>query len=458
MESRWWRHDPSLRTAMLVAAAIRVVPMLLWIRKPCIRDECTYEELANAILAGDGMVGTQGWLWAPAYPYLMALHGAITGFPASVQVTQLFAALGTMWMLHELTDGLAGRRAARIAAWMYGLNPTMVFYACSQWSECLYAALLLGSVLAVRWARRDEGADDAVPRGWLPGALVGVCVLFRGVATYILPIFALALLVGRARAGRAWADVAAMGLAAALVVAPYSAYASRKFDGLVISDRTMGQMMWLGNNSFPPMTFDQGNGTLTPAQYDAAIAVGRDHCPTPKDPVRQDACETARGVAWIRANPQAFLARVPLRVAQLLNPHSFLTRHLRWGRWSGMPDQLDELLIALVPLFSLVTLAGGTIGFFARSRAAPWYAVVSGGIVLYHVAAIAVLAGLTRYRVPLEPLWSVYAAMLLAEPKDTVTRFLDGSRWSVLGAFVLVVLLGLMAWFLPTGWPSWGSW
>jgi hypothetical protein len=72
--------------------------------------------------------------------------------------------------------------------------------------------------------------------------------------------------------------------------------------------------------------------------------------------------------------------------------------------------------------------------------------------------AIAVLAGLTRYRVPLEPLWSIYAAALLAHPRDTLARFTDGRPWSVFGTFVLVVLLGLMAWFLPAGWPSWGSW
>ena len=29
---------------------------------------------------------------------------------------------------------------------------------------------------------------------------------------------------------------------------PYSTYASKKFGSFMISDRTLGQMMWLGNN------------------------------------------------------------------------------------------------------------------------------------------------------------------------------------------------------------------
>ena len=45
-------------------------------------------------------------------------------------------------------------------------------------------------------------------------------------------------------------------------MAPYSIYISKKMDAMVISDRTLGQMMWLGNNTFDPITFDYGNGQL----------------------------------------------------------------------------------------------------------------------------------------------------------------------------------------------------
>lgn len=446
----WWRNR-HLWATLVVAAALRIVPMLVWLDKPCVRDECTYMDLAERLLAGEGMVGTHGWLWAPAYPALMALHQYVFGYAGAIEVTQLFAALFSLVALFHLTQTHVGTRAAHIAAWLYALNPTYIFYTTSLWSETLYSALLIGGMVALGWAR--EGRPR---RAILPGVLVGLCVLFRGVATYMLPIFMLALLWQRWRDRQAWRSGLALFLAAAATVAPYSAYATHKFGEFVIADRTMGQMMYLGNNNFPPITFDYGNGALSKRAYARAIRGGRDTCAKSGNPIQKDDCEAAAGVAWIREHPDVFLARVPMRVSQLLNPHSFLTRHLRWGRWRGLPGWVDEILIVTVVGFSFTTLVGGTAGWVARGR--DWYAATTGLIVLYHVAAIAVLAGLTRYRLPLEPLWLVYAGAALAEPRATLRCFTDGSRRGIVGAAVIGILLALMARYLPAGWPTWHSW
>jgi hypothetical protein len=168
--------DRVLLTAMIVGFVLRVVPMLVWIDKPCVRDECTYEEIALAILNGRGMIGTNGWLWAPAYPLLMAIHGFIFGYPGTIQITQLVVAVVSIGMLYDIAQGELGQRAARIVAWMYALSPTLVFYTSSNWSETLYSGLLLGGILALRWAR--GGGPE---RGWAPGVFAGLCVLFRGV-------------------------------------------------------------------------------------------------------------------------------------------------------------------------------------------------------------------------------------------------------------------------------------
>ncbi len=446
----WWKDLP-LRTTVLVAGLLRAVPMIVWVDKPCVRDECTYLDLAESLLKGEGMVGTHGWLWAPAYPAVMAAHEVVFGYPGTVQITQLVMAMCSVVWLNDLAREQGGVRAGRIAAWLYALNPTLIFYTTSLWSETLYSGLLLGAMLALRWARAGGGR-----RGWLPGLLVGLCVLFRGVATYMLPIFFVALLWERWRDRAAWRGVVTCALGAVLTVAPYSAYATQKWGEFVLADRTLGQMMYLGNNTFPPITFDVGNGALSARAYERAIAGGRTTCPRDGNPIKKDDCEAAAGMAWIRANPGEFLARVPVRVAQLLNPHSLLTRHLRWGRWRGLPAWFDETLVVGIVGFSFVTLVGGTIGWFTRGRG--WYAVTAGLIVLYHVAAIAALAGLTRYRVPLEPLWLVFAGGFLASPREGWRTLWNGSARSVLGVFVTVLLLAHMLRYLPAGWPTWQSW
>jgi hypothetical protein len=449
--------------ALILGAIVRWLPLEEWSRRPCVRDECTYRALATSILRGEGMEGTKGWLWAPGYPGAIAAHAHVFGRINDVKVTQILVALLTVVLLWRFTRAHFGDRAATIAAFLFALNPTHVFYASSLWSEGFYTALLFGMVTAVGWARGQRpgaGAAQGEPpspwRGLLPGLLLGACVLFRGVATYLLPCVAIALLWGRRRHPRAWGSVAATALAATLVVAPYSAYASAKFGALVISDRTLGQMMWLGNNDFPPLTFDFGNGPLNDGERDRMTASGRRHCPFEDEPAKQDACELAAGLDWIRAHPGEFVARMPLRVAQMVNPHSLLTRNLRTGKWRGLPQWVDEAMIGLVVVLSFVVMLGGTIGLFARGRG--WFAVTGVLIVGYHVAAIACLAGLSRYRVPLEPLWMVYAAGALAEPRATWAALRE-DRPRAVGALVVGgLLLALMLWFLPTGWRSWSSW
>jgi len=130
--------------------------------------------------------------------------------------------------------------------------------------------------------------------------------------------------------------------------------------------------------------------------------------------MKRDSCETKAGFEWIKDNPEEFVRRMPLRVAQMLNPHSLMTRHLRWGDWRGLPQAVDEILILWQALWSMGVMLLGTVALLARGRGG--YGVVTGGILLYHMAAISALAGLTRYRVPLEPLLMIYGAGLPVVP------------------------------------------
>ena len=148
--------------------------------------------------------------------------------------------------------------------------------------------------------------------------------------------------------------------------------------------------------------------------------------------------------------------RMPLRVAQMLNPNSLMTRHLRWGSWRGLPQGADELLILAQACVSGFVLIGGAFALVARGRGG--HGLVTGLILLYHCAAIAALAGLTRYRVPLEPLLMVYGAGLLSRPRQVWEAFVS-EKWRIaLGVMVMAWVIPLVLWFLPAGWPWWRSW
>ena len=468
VDRRPWRYDKSLRWALLVGFLLRFVPLVTWAWDSCLRDECTYLKLADRFAQGEGMTGSAGWIWAPGYPFLMGLWEAAFGWGSGIKVVQLPVSLVACVLVYWLARHAfpEKRSVARLAAWMYAVSPHMAFFAIRLWSEVLYGTLLLGGLLLLLRSR-DEVDASPDPRaaersGWwktlITGVFGGICVLFRGVATYMLPIWMFALLWGRWRKPQAWAQVALLAVVAAATVTPYSLYASNKFEGRIVSDRTMGQMMWLGNNDFDPITFDYGNGQLSRSAFKRTKQKGRDpkECGSKKNAYTRDTCQTELGFAWIKANPETFVARMPMRVAQLLNPHSLLTRHLRWGRFPGMPQLVDEAIILFGCLHSLATIVLGAVGLAGRGRRAQ--AVLFSLILVYHCAAIAALAGLSRYRVPLEPLLMIYAAAVLADPRALLSSVRTAPWRGVVIGLGLCILLPLVLWYLPAGWPWWRSW
>ncbi len=418
---------------------LRALPLLRWPEVACLRDECTYLTLAGRMSAGEGMTvpsELRRWLWAPGYPALISLHD-LFGDPQWVRFTQVLLVVPLLLASFSLLRGLHGRRAGLIAAWCLALSPTLVFFSGRLWSETVYVTALLGALATFRWSLSGRGA-----RALIPGLLVGCCVLLRGVAAPLVLLLAgLHALITR-RAGGA----GALLLGAALSVGPYSAWASSTFGGPVLADRTMGQMMWLGNNTFEPVSFDHGIGPLTPLEWERVVATGRPHCSGELSPTAWDDCERAQGWAFIAQDPARFLRRVPLRLAQWLNPNSFLTRAIRREEWRGLPPWIAEGLCVTTVLWSLIAVVGGSIGLFSRGRG--WFASLTVAVVLYHAVAIALVAGLSRYRVPLDVLGLLWAGVWLAELEGS-SRTLLGWRGVALAGTLLVVLPLMWRFLLP---------
>ena len=432
---------------MLGLVARMILPGI-WPDLPCSFDECSYDALAERIRAGAGMTPTQQWLWAPGYPYLIAAVQALSGGHASIHDLQIVLALCTIAMTYMLARSFAGVRCARLAALISALHPTFIFYTSRTWSEPVFSAALLALVLATLWSRRGGWA-----RALLPGSLLGASILLRGMASYFGPIVLIAVLWPEARFKHVrWLHGLVVTAVAICAVLPYSISASQRHGGFVLSDATLGRMMWLGNNTFPPISYDFGNGIPLAPRYQFPARPYRPSCDSTLSPVALNDCEVENGLAWIRSHPAEFLSRVPYRAAQLLNPNSFLTRHLRTEKYPGMPGVLIEILSVWVVFTSLIIILGGAVGAATRIRDAT--GLLPLAIVLLYMAAICMLAGLTRYRVAWEPFAIVYAAAFLADPRESWRRA-RASRIRVVGVVVsLALLLPLTLWFLPAGFPA----
>lgn len=458
LDPRTWLGDRWLLGALGAGLALRLFPLVLYPEFDCQRDECIYRNMAIDISEGKGLtLAKKGWLPSPGYPYALAWTKMLFGSMQGIIAIQIILSLLSIALLYGITREVADRRSARIAAFLFAFNPTIAWFTNTMWIETFYIFFLLGAVAFMLAAWRSDQWQSAA---W-SGVMMGGAILFRGVATYLPPFWILAAIypadspwsvdAWRRSARERWRSVVAFLVAVVLVVAPYSYYGSQKYGGFMVTDATVGHVVFLGNNDFPPLTFDYGNGMLTEALYAKYLSTGRRPCRRDVPPVLSSKCEVQEVISWVGAHPDKFVSRIPMRIAQLLNPNSFLTRHVRWGYWPGFPWWGKEFLAVWIVALSASLSLGGTAGAWARGRGP--FAMMAVGTTLYTVLTIALMYGMTRFRLPLEALWTVYLAIFLADPRENL-RALGSVQWRVAGALLtLPPILALMSWYLPTGFP-----
>ena len=115
------------------------------------------------------------------------------------------------------------------------------------------------------------------------------------------------------------------------------------------------------------------------------------------------------------------------KLADWATPLSFFVRHYAWERYHGVlatPAVRRPLIVAALAMPILV-LAGAIPGFWGCLRGSDAH-VVLGWTLLYWVPAMALINGMSRYRVGLEPLLIVLAAGFLSGAATRVAALHDG--------------------------------
>lgn len=452
----WWR-EPWLWGAIVVGLLLRLGPLLVWPQVECIRDECIYTSIATGIERGLGLqTSNKGWLPAPGYPYTLAWARTWFGTYYSLKSAQVALGTLTIPLMYAVARRVEARPVALVSAWLFAINPTIAWFTNTLWIETFYIALLLLTTWGVLWAR-----EGRAPRALLAGAALGVAILYRGVATYLPPFFILALLwpdegfttlnrllvAARAR----FAHAALMVAALLAVVAPWSIHASQRYGGFIVSDATSGHVLYLGNNDYPPLTFDYGNGMLTQPIFSRYLASGRPQCSKRMRVAERNQCEVDAAKAFIANNPREFVRRIPLRLAQQANPHSFLTRHVRWGLFPAIPFVMKEFLITWIMVQSIALMVLGAVGAAARARGP--FGWMSLGVIGWTTLVTCVMYGMTRFRLPCEPFLGLYLAWVLVHPRATLQLLSASTPRAAALVVGLPPLLAAIWWFLPTGYP-----
>jgi len=253
--------DPRTRRLIGAAALLGLFLRLgfaffYWVDKPLTHDEHEYLTLARNLAAGNGFVydsavesGTaQRFGRAPGYPLFLAALDAgrpvPSSTPAIVKFVQSFIGAITVWLIGGIALQSAGPRAGVAAAFIAAVYPPLVWIPAYALSEALFCLVALLTVAVLQRAADADSQSIGVRLAIVAGVLTGTATFIRPAMLVSLPLVLVWLAVRRQPA-----RAAALAVATALVILPWTVRNLRVHDRFVLVASEGGVTFWTGNNA-----------------------------------------------------------------------------------------------------------------------------------------------------------------------------------------------------------------
>lgn len=367
------------------------------------------------------------FLWPPGYIFFLSiflrLFQADGVFAAKLCQVLLSGVIGGFTMLFAAR--LFNRRAALLAGVIWVVHLQFIAFTHYIWPEPVFLSVFLpGLYLLYTWWRAAEQSRGGPGRLLLAGLLLGVALLTKEALLYFVLLLAL-LLVWRLRRVSwplAGSRATLFLLAVIVVVLPWSLRNYEVYGRVVPVGSTLGENCYQGILrsykcfDYPRLDYEQlydQQGWL----YRWFIArpegseVDRLNVVNVIDRSATHVAE-ARRLAW--EHPGWFARSRIKRVANWAAPMSYFIRHYSLERYHGVLNakHVRNALIVLCLVQCALVVSLAIPGFFLALRE-PVARTMLAGMLIYFMAT-AVLVGMSRHRVTVEPLLIVLAAGFLA--------------------------------------------
>jgi len=367
-------------------------------------------EIASHLASGNGFrmhwatghpAELSAWM-PPLYPFFMA--GVFESFGifsrTSAVVLELFQTLIsalTCVAVYALGKRLYSPKVGLLASLLFAVYPGAIYFSVEKiWSTALFALLVIVLLLMILRLR-----DRPRPReGLALGGMLGLITLLDPVVLGLLPYALLRLWRDGVGDRRVIAKTIAVILVSlCLVAAPWLARNHAVFGRFVFIKSNFGHELYLGNNVasdgfYDPRLNEELEGPIPTALLTAAE---RDTLLNANEVVANE-LYLRRGLDFIAGHPLRFLELTFRRVV------IFWTRHRPVTGW------LDEAWTAGGVATFALAVAGLLLGrgLCHRDRR-----LVAGCLLWFPLAYYLTIAGLSRYRFPVEPVLVVFAAHAL---------------------------------------------
>ena len=429
------RYD--LLGVLTLAAALRFLLVLLWL--PALTgDEVDYDRLAHSLIDGRGYVNARGEPTSfrpPLYPAFVAAGYALSGGAVQgVRFLQATLDVGTVALTYLIGRWLFGRGPGLLAALLISVNFGTGAATGRLLSETLFTFLLMATVaVTVRWlwAMREGRVQGIVALGIGTGLLLGAGTLTRGIfLLYTVPLIVMAIWTQRvgkpasdwvpsapALRKATWGAVLVVPLTFVLVLTPWTLRNYRVHGAFVPVTTQTGIMLYASYN--PP----KGIFGLLPRD---AVSAAAEKLSEPEG----SAALVRAAVDSISASPGKALRLEALKVLYF---------------WAPLDWEILPFYGAFNPTYAFIAIWSL---FYVAVRLPPensppaWPAWLP---ILYFFGMALLFHGSPRYRLPVEPLMTLFAATGLV----TLDRRVGRGTSIALAGGTMVVLLVICAFAEP---------
>ncbi len=408
--------------AILIAAALVRVVFSGWVvgfGAMTKGDEADYHTIATQLVSGNGFAGADGTPTArrpPGYPVLLAALYSLFGIdPVAGRVLQVILGVAVVALTAAVARRLFDARVALLAASLAALNPFLTFISGYLLTENLYLVLVLAALCVAPDPRRFM---ERPARAMGSAALLALATLARPTGLPLLEwVLVAALLLAavpwRVRAVRLTAAVAV----AVLLVLPWYARNASVMGGWVLTTHG-GITFYQGNNPKVART-DSWRGGVAPLEvlprYNEMAAMPE---------VPRDRMAWRLGGEYLYHNWREVPELVAWKFLRFWRLKSDMgLSGIRSGWWFSRESRLGWLAaeIDVGFVYALPVLALFVAGLWLTRRR--WRELVFlYGIVIVHTAIAVVFFGSLRTRIPVEPVFCIFAATAATRIGSAIRR------------------------------------
>jgi hypothetical protein len=374
--------------AVLRSAAVAYFPL-----EPMV-DDAQFHRYAVAMVQGGGYgaPGVRAWFPPGMSLVLAGWYFVTTPSPLAGKILQILFSGLLVWQTWATARQFLPERAARLAALLVALLPTLVFYTATLGYEILLALVLL---VSCRLAFRVTTVrSSSVPTLIAIGALLGCGALLKPICLLVPVLFGGAWWLIDGGVLRAAARVGVVVVVTLLVVSPWTLRNYRVLHAFVPISTNGGTTLYSANN--PRAT---------------GLAMPVEPLPGEADEVSRDRLRMKTAVSWILGHPAASFRLALAKASYTWGASSSIMSVVSTDR---LPPAVESACKAFLNL-TWTALLVWCIAATATGR--PWSqpGMVPAALVVAYVFGLHLFyEAHSRHQVPVVPLLCIVAATSLA--------------------------------------------